>query len=327
MESQVHGVGHIKSAAVRVTYGTPRQRSTPPAKRPVVDTPESSRKRPAPPTLFTSVSSSDSDASSSETTTQRRAKRPLVQTSLPTTLITPSRPLPTLSKRPTAAPVAAKREQTFLDFGQRPNAPEPCPQCGMAYQRGRQEDEQMHTRFHRAWLRSQRNLLTWNADLGAPDAQGVHMVDLQTASRRELQRALDLINYVNAQLGAVVLSAEDLAMRQRKLFVHVGARDTVDGCVLAEAIEGARRLESTPGAAMCAGEVVPAACGISRIWVAPGARRSGVASRLMDAVCAHFVYGCRLSLDKLAFTQPTADGRAFAARLFGREDFLVYAEE
>ncbi|KAJ1722453.1 hypothetical protein LPJ53_003137 [Coemansia erecta] len=344
MEPHVQSVGRLKSAAVRVTYGTPRARPVVPlgqphSAQPSVHTPAKRR-----PSTSEPSESSDSEAEHSQDNARRRAKKPLVQTTLLATL-TPSatcrRPLllhhpPSQAKRPAEAAAAAappptprtaetqaRREQTFLDFGQKPNAPEPCAQCGMAYQRGRAEDEQLHVRFHRSWARAQRNLLVWGADLDvAPDAHGICVVDARTAARRTVLRALEIVNVANEHLGAVRLSLVDLGHRQRKVFLRVAQGGRVEGCVLAECIEGARRL-----AGGSPGEPAPAACGISRIWVAPDARRTGVASGLVDAVCRGFVYGCPLSLDSLAFTQPTADGRAFARRLFGRDDFLVYAED
>ncbi|KAJ1815277.1 hypothetical protein LPJ75_002422, partial [Coemansia sp. RSA 2598] len=103
---------------------------------------------------------------------------------------------------------AAKREQTFLDFGQKPIAPDPCKQCGMAFQRGRKDDEELHSRYHRSWARKQLRLLVWNVcaeSSNAPRASDIVVVDYQSSTKRELRRGLEIINAVNDYLGAVKL--------------------------------------------------------------------------------------------------------------------------
>ncbi|KAJ2889697.1 hypothetical protein IWW38_004554, partial [Coemansia aciculifera] len=245
-----------------------------------------------------------------------------------------------------------KKEQTFLVLGQKPLATEPCAECGMTYQRGREEDEALHTRFHRNWLRKQTRLFSWTRNPSTKDDESVesvalpsqlcekpdgehqqakamatiHIVDGQRAPKRELQRALEILNVANDHLGAVHVSVADMALRQRKIFLYVSPpRGLVLGCILAEMISGARRV--APLAAECVGDSCRAVCGISRVWVAPSARRYGVATQMIEAVCKRFVYGCAIDPDLVAFTQPTSDGRALAERVFGRKDFLAYTEE
>ncbi|KAJ2881023.1 hypothetical protein H4R27_004358 [Coemansia aciculifera] len=252
-----------------------------------------------------------------------------------------------------------KKEQTFLDFGQRPLATEPCAECGMAYQRGREEDEALHTRFHRNWLRQQARLLSWTKIVSSKDEEPVesvalpnqligkhggdqqanamatiHIVDGRGASKRELQRALEILNIANDHLGAVHVGVADMALRQRKIFLYVSPRSQVLGCILAEMISSARRVVSTGASSMssaaaieCAGDPCRAVCGISRVWVAPSARRCGVATQMIAAVCRRFIYGCAIDPALVAFTQPTLDGRALAEHVFGRKDFLAYVED
>ncbi|KAI7822823.1 ESCO1/2 acetyl-transferase-domain-containing protein [Kickxella alabastrina] len=224
----------------------------------------------------------------------------------------------------------SKKEQTFLDFGQKPISQDPCKQCGMTFQRGRPDDEELHSKFHRSWQRHQSRLLAWGFNSGIVDTGGmsnVRVIDGQESPKREIQRALEILNIANEHLGSVKLDIEDLAKQQRKIFLYVSPRGYVEGCVLAELIDSARRL--VPGsntAVECSDDVHPAVCGISRIWVAPEARRGGIALRMIEAVRARFVYGRPVAFKEMAFTQPTADGRVLAERVFGRSDFLVYAE-
>jgi GNAT superfamily N-acetyltransferase len=57
---------------------------------------------------------------------------------------------------------------------------------------------------------------------------------------------------------------------------------------------------------------VRATLGVAQIWVAAGARRRGVARRLLDAARAHAVYAYRVPKSELAFSAPTGDGFSLA---------------
>ncbi|KAJ2235487.1 hypothetical protein GGI13_008584, partial [Coemansia sp. RSA 455] len=170
----------------------------------------------------------------------------------------------TVSRNQQAVVEGPKKEQTFLDFGQKPLATEPCAECGMAYQRGREEDEALHTRFHRNWLRQQTRLLLWTKVASSKDEEPaesvalpsqliekhgdhqamatIHIVDFRGATKRELQRALEILNIANDHLGAVHVDVADMALRQRKIFLYVSPRSQVLGCILAEMISSARRV-------------------------------------------------------------------------------------
>ncbi|XP_056371662.1 N-acetyltransferase ESCO2 isoform X2 [Oenanthe melanoleuca] len=84
------------------------------------------------------------------------------------------------------------------------------------------------------------------------------------------------------------------------------------------------RWEAALRAWRCSLQPEPAACGISRLWVLGARRRRGIARRLLDTLRRTFVFGAVLDSGDLAFSDPTPDGRGFAARYCGRADFLVY---
>ncbi|PIA13233.1 hypothetical protein COEREDRAFT_89758 [Coemansia reversa NRRL 1564] len=251
-----------------------------------------------------------------------------------------------------------RKTQAFLDFGQRPIAFEPCKICGMAFQRGREEDERLHKNYHRSWKQRQNREFMWDIWSSSEDAYKpetvayphfllennndtqhslsmatVRIVDAQGPSKRETQRALEILNIANEQLGACSLDISELTLNQRKIFVYISPSRRVEGCVLAESITRAQRVVSSHNSkqssvsVVCSETTVPAICGISRIWVAKHARRGGIALQMLDVVRQRFAYGCQIDSEQIAFTQPTSDGSALAERVFGRKDFLVYSEE
>lgn len=68
----------------------------------------------------------------------------------------------------------------------------------------------------------------------------------------------------------------------------------------------------------------PCSCGVSRIWVSPLHRRSGIASKLLRAVQYHTVLGQEIPMERIAFSTPTDDGRALARHVTGLDNFLTY---
>lgn len=74
-------------------------------------------------------------------------------------------------------------------------------------------------------------------------------------------------------------------------------------------------------------EPLPTPLGISRIFVAKGLRRQGVASFLLTSVVETFVHGCLLDPLKgqVAFSQPTGDGQRLMAS-WGKGKIRVFGE-
>jgi GNAT superfamily N-acetyltransferase len=70
---------------------------------------------------------------------------------------------------------------------------------------------------------------------------------------------------------------------------------------------------------------VPAACGVSHIWVSLEHRRHGVGILLLEAVRRHMASSFQLTRAQVAFCQPTEGGRSLALAFLGKEaPLLVY---
>lgn len=67
-------------------------------------------------------------------------------------------------------------------------------------------------------------------------------------------------------------------------------------------------------------------CGISRIWISPFHRRLHVGKNLITAVQSSSFQGKTLSMDEIAFSAPTEDGKKFARGVTHRDDFFVYQQ-
>lgn len=83
----------------------------------------------------------------------------------------------------------------------------------------------------------------------------------------------------------------------------------------------------TTSGLFCNPEALPTPLGIPRLFVPSAHRRQGIASRLLSAAAATFIYGCRLDPvnGDVAFTQPTEGGHAIMQN-WGRGGVRIYEE-
>lgn len=77
----------------------------------------------------------------------------------------------------------------------------------------------------------------------------------------------------------------------------------------------------------CHPEKVPAAMGVSRVFVSTSFRRKGIAAALLRAGARTFIHGCPLRFEDgtVAFSQPTDSGRKFMES-FGSGCIGIYEE-
>lgn len=216
-----------------------------------------------------------------------------------------------------------------------------CPQCGMAYAPGT-EDERVHEQYHRRATAPVRSaLLLRCCEVVARDAASrTAVVRVPAACLDPHAPATGVTRSVRAVLRAVDRALgspeeedddEDKDEKQQQaqqqalvlLCVHEQT-GTVHGAVVAQAIRAARAVDTADGTVRCCGPARRASAGIAKIFVHAAQRRRGVATRLLDAVRATLVYGRVVPRAELAVTQPTRDGTALFARYAGTPHFLVY---
>lgn len=64
--------------------------------------------------------------------------------------------------------------------------------------------------------------------------------------------------------------------------------------------------------------------GVDKVWVHRLHRRQGIASRLLSVARDKLIYGMRVPVDKVAFSQPTQLGQMFASSYTDDDNFLVF---
>ncbi|XP_053395371.1 N-acetyltransferase ESCO2-like [Mercenaria mercenaria] len=227
-------------------------------------------------------------------------------------------------------------EQMIIDAGQKKFGATQCEVCGMVYTMSEPADEAMHVKFHQSLL----NVLKF------PGWKKEHVVQeyMDTGSRvimvtaESPKYATRKVEEINKVMGEELGFAEPtLSFRASyKAFLYVSEDKKIEGCCVVEPInEGYRVLPDTqssqsaenhPGhRPWCSSDQAePAVVGVSRIWVYGQARRKGIASKLLDCVRQWSIYGTVIPKNKMAFSDPTPDGKQLATRYIGTPTFLVY---
>ncbi|XP_075512449.1 protein CHROMOSOME TRANSMISSION FIDELITY 7-like [Primulina tabacum] len=253
--------------------------------------------------------------------------------------------------------------QLYLEVGQSDFLLHTCKTCGFKYSTGDEGDEKVHKTFHKnythgilfkGWcseriidsLEKGRVILVQEDDPVSHQNKVrdvVHMMEMEHGEGWILHKQCKVASYVSSQRISGCLVAEPIE-RAHKIIPgsvsekckNVPAKETrssvalvFGGVSLQREImkkNSDKRYEegSLDGVILCEKGVVPVACGIRAIWVAPCNRRKHIASFLLDAARKSFRTGVYLEQMQLALSQPTSLGKAFISSYTRTTSFLVY---
>lgn len=206
-----------------------------------------------------------------------------------------------------------------------------CSECGMIYNSSSKEDEKLHEKHHRSERDkelnySQAHSKHENLVSNYPNGKCV-VISSETSPKSVINKAMQVLAYVDKDLGIHETFQRPPSMAKFYLFVS-SSSNKIEGFCLAEPIKEAYWGSSASDKCFTYDETKPEKgsnlCGISRIWVSSAMRRCGIATRLLDCVCANFFYIMRLEPKQLAFSDPTEFGQKLARAYTKSETFLVY---
>ncbi|NXE57249.1 ESCO2 acetyltransferase, partial [Casuarius casuarius] len=228
------------------------------------------------------------------------------------------------------------KDQMIIDAGQKHFGAVVCKSCGMIYTAASPEDEAQHIQHHERFLEGLRYVGWKKERVVAEFWDGKIVLILPDDPKYAVKKADDVREIVDNELGFKQVTLNCPA--KTKMYLFVSNEKMIVGCLVAESIKQAFRVLSEPGAAQspgqdalqhlrawrCSATPEPAICGVSRVWVFSLMRRKGIARRMVDVVRNTFMYGCYLSTDEIAFSDPTPDGKLFATKYCQTPNFLVY---
>ncbi|XP_005101549.2 N-acetyltransferase ESCO2 [Aplysia californica] len=224
--------------------------------------------------------------------------------------------------------------QMILDAGQKKFGATQCPVCSMVYCHADPFDERTHAKFHKRLVdalkfpgwKNERVVQEYPMDMSRVI---LVMTDGPKYAKKKVE---EIFQVMGRELGFPDIGPS-FHNPYHRVFFYVSSEKQIEGCCVAEPISEGYRIipdnlddkEASGQRPWCCTKVAEPACvGISRLWVAASQRRSGVATKLVDCVLQWFEYGTLIPKHKVAFSDPTPDGRRFAQKYMGMPTFLVY---
>ncbi|XP_001352688.3 N-acetyltransferase eco [Drosophila pseudoobscura] len=212
--------------------------------------------------------------------------------------------------------------QYQIDAGQKAFGARQCQQCGLVYTVHEPEEEKLHREYHnsihvlrfKGWL--DEDIVAVYPEW-ASDGRIIRIN--QNAPALRLERLKDLIGVVDKELGY----SSYIVPKVFYAFFAIRKQQIVGFC-LVQPLTQAHRFIQVDGTDYFSEDTYEASCGVSRIWVSPLNRRQGIASKLMRTVQSHTILGQEISMDRIAFSTPTDDGRALARHITRTDNFLTY---
>ncbi|XP_035125801.3 N-acetyltransferase ESCO2 isoform X1 [Callithrix jacchus] len=226
------------------------------------------------------------------------------------------------------------KDQLIIDAGQKHFGATVCKSCGMIYTASNPEDEMQHVQHHHRFLEGIKYVGWKKERVVAEFWDGKIVLVLPRDPSFAIKKVEDVQELVDNELGFQQVIPK--CPNKIKTFLFISDEKRVVGCLIAEPIKQAFRVLSEPTglqspnskecprAWQCSDVPEPAVCGISRIWVFRLKRRKRIARRLVDTLRNCFMFGCFLSTDEIAFSDPTPDGKLFATKYCNTPNFLVY---
>ncbi|KAL5248044.1 hypothetical protein ACHWQZ_G017272 [Mnemiopsis leidyi] len=225
----------------------------------------------------------------------------------------------------------SKLEQMTLDVGQKVE-PTQCTQCGMVYNHAVPDDEQNHNKYHKRFLKAS-SFSGWKTERVVEEYHDGRIILVnQHDPKSHVKKMEEVREVVDIDLGITDRNQNPVPGKELQAFLYISNANKVIAAAFVEHIEkgypcvSAHEPDETGKAPLLKSDDVAmkAVCGISRLWVFKQCRRKKIASRLMDCVRANLVFGCTISKVKIAFSDPTENGRMFAQTYCGTPNFLIY---
>ncbi|XP_004630748.1 N-acetyltransferase ESCO2, partial [Octodon degus] len=226
------------------------------------------------------------------------------------------------------------KDQLVIDAGQKYFGATMCKSCGMIYSASNPEDEMQHAQYHHRFLEGIKYTGWKRERVVAEFWDGKILLVLPRDPSYAIRKVTDVQELVDYELGFQQVVPK--CPEKTKTFLFVSDDKRVVGCLIAEPIKQAFRVLSEPTgpessgskensrAWQCSNVPEHAVCGISRLWVFKLKRRKRIARRLVDTLRNCFMFGCFLSINEIAFSDPTQDGKLFATKYCNTPNFLVY---
>lgn len=228
---------------------------------------------------------------------------------------------------------ATKLTQVYIDCGQKQFGQVLCNNCGMLYMPGVPEDERQHRQLCQAYVK------------------GIACMNGTVVGGKVVERHNKKRQYIIAQWKPsgqskhcpsqwpllAQMIAKDLGMDEstalghlttQTVFLYLGSvagnknsnnkhPNHILGAVTIQSIAKAYRMSSLHDRSLTS---TKAMLGVGMLWTHPVARKTGIATTLVNAARNHAVFGMQVPKSMLAFSSPTQAGYDFALQYLNGEE-------
>ncbi|ETV79981.1 hypothetical protein H257_07177 [Aphanomyces astaci] len=217
-----------------------------------------------------------------------------------------------------------QHQQLFLDLGQKDIGERTCSACGLLYMHGVESDDRAHAQYCKK-LGQGIVISGWRSERvhRTLDTKAARIIEIRgDDSSAHVKKLLQIKSLLDDALGLV----DEGAFLKQKHFVYLH-QNRVVGVVSAEDVATGYELDSSSEIV----SIEPSSqghkvmVGVSHVWVHPSFRRQQIARALVDVMRQGFSYGMTIPTSKVAFSQPTNDGRLFAAQYCAPHPLLIYS--
>jgi N-acetyltransferase len=242
-------------------------------------------------------------------------------------------------KRSTSTVIATKKDDQYVLDVRKKGFAITCKVCGMLYNEGQKEDEGTHRDFHRRFEQLVK-FSGWKDErvlerLDGQDRGGARVVAVHSEDKpAHLSKVAQVKQAMDTEMGIPVTGRSLMAASGDKAFMYISASGVAIGCAIiqrastgfAVAVDAiSQTQDGERDSVLCSErEPVPCSMGVRQMWVHPQHRRKSVMTTILDSARSNLNFGTTIPRTAVAFTQTTRDGRRFASKYFGGENFLVY---
>ncbi|KAL5292686.1 ESCO1 family protein [Megaselia abdita] len=212
--------------------------------------------------------------------------------------------------------------QYQIDAGQKEFGAKQCKECGLIYTVHEPEEEKLHKEYHnnlyvlrfKGWIDE---VVVDRFPKWSPDGRIIKLTSNDPI--RRIERVHEVLRVVvDKELGFSSYILPDYYV----VFLAI-SKNKIIGLCLVQPLDKAYKYLCINGVDCCSLESYDVSCGISRIWISPFHRRLHVGKNLIKAVQSSS-FQKTLSMDEIAFSAPTEDGKKFARSVSQKDDFFVY---
>lgn len=228
--------------------------------------------------------------------------------------------------------------QYTLDAGQKAIGSQYCDKCEMVYDLDSVSDCNLHMEYHerlvkRDWFRVKYSQIdAWRKQNFCVPVEGGYLFLVNSHSKSSIRQRLEeiVLKCVNVEIGI----APDVApvwdgFGRRQAWIYVASLVKLKFPFIAAVIlvEGVTQA-FYPNEQAEAGNLKVLdgwSIGVNRLWIHKSSRRCGIATRLLDIIRHHMRKDCVVPRERIAFSELTDDGEAFASKFCPYGKVLRYS--